>query len=68
VVLNGLQKLRGVFDQQLFLLANSTTNAGSTEGLYRAQAAAANFSMFVDVGSKLAGKATQAFETLLKGQ
>ena len=67
-VLNGLEKIRGVFDQQISQFATSSAQGASSEGLFRAQVAAANFSLFMEVGSKLAGKTTQAFETLLKGQ
>ena len=67
-VLNGLQKLRGVFNNEIATMADSTKDVASSEGLYRAQVAAARFSLFMEVGSKLAGKAGQAFESLLKGQ
>ena len=69
VVLSGLQKLRGAFDGELSKLSNVTTgNFTSSEGLFKVQAEFANFSMLMEVSSKLAGKGTQAFESLLKGQ
>jgi hypothetical protein len=67
-VLNGLQKLRGVFDQEIGAMASSTKNVTSSEGFFHVQMVAAEFSLFMDVGSKLAGKAGQALESLLKGQ
>jgi hypothetical protein len=68
VILDGLQKMRAVFSDAITKYNLSSVNAASSEGLYNAQVGAANFSLFMDVGSKLAGKASSAFQTLLKGQ
>lgn len=67
-ILDGIQKLRNVFGKEVSSLAATNTNISSSEGLFRVQAVAAEFSLFMDVSSKLAGKASQVFESLLKGQ
>lgn len=68
-ILDGLTYLRGVFDQQL---ARVEGLAGpeiiSSHELVAAQVEIAKFSLLVDVTSKLVGKSTQAFDTLMKGQ
>jgi type III secretion system YscI/HrpB-like protein len=68
-ILDGLQKLRGVFDAQQArinqVISQPVTNVNT---LIAAQMEVVNFSMLVDVTSKLTGKSTQAFDTLLKGQ
>jgi hypothetical protein len=68
-ILDGLTRLRGVFDTQQGRLINAmnqpVTDANSMIGL---QVEVINFSMLVDVASKLTGKTTGALETLMKGQ
>lgn len=65
-ILGGLSKLREVFDvQQAKLAGIGYTN--SADGLIQAQLEVFKYSMLVDVTSKLAGKATQSFDTLMKG-
>lgn len=68
-ILNGLQKLRSVFDQQQSRL-NTVMAAPATDPktLLNLQMELVNFTILVDVSSKLTGKSTQALETLLKGQ
>ena len=68
-ILNGLQKLRNVFDNQIHRI-NQATNGplDNTERLLRVQTEVLQFTMLVEISGKLVGKSTQAFETLLKGQ
>ena|GEM_PF-5866104 len=68
-ILDGLQKLRTVFDKQQGrinqIMASPVTDMKT---LLAVQMEVVNFSVLVDVTSKLTGKSTQAFESLLKGQ
>ena len=68
-ILDGLQKLRGVFDAQQGRI-NSVMSQPVTDvnTLLAMQMEIANFSLMVDVTSKLTGKSTQTLEVLLKGQ
>src|SRR5262245_56921251 len=68
-ILDGLQKLRGVFDAQQGRI-NSVMSQPVTDvnTLMAMQMEIANFSLMVDVTSKLTGKSTQTLEVLLKGQ
>ena len=68
-ILDGLQKLRGVFDRQQARV-NQVTSGPITDmkTMLAVQMEVVNYSVLVDVTSKLTGKSTQAFETLLKGQ
>ncbi|MGQ3211778.1 MAG: type III secretion system inner rod subunit SctI [Shinella sp.] len=69
MILDGLQKLRGVFDAResrvAELMNRSTVDAGT---LMAVQMEVANFTLLVDISSKLTGKSTQALDTLMKGQ
>ena len=68
-ILNGLQKLRSVFDQQQNRLNTAmAAPAADAKTLLALQMEVVNFTILVDVSSKLTGKSTQALETLLKGQ
>lgn len=68
-ILDGLQKLRGVFDQQQGKInAMIKEPVGDASKLMALQVEVVNYSVLVDVSSKLTGKSTQALETLLKGQ
>lgn len=73
-ILNGLSKLRSVFDAQQARIADviSADAAGGTAAtsasLMAAQFEVVQYTMLVDVTSKLTGKATQSFDTLMKGQ
>lgn len=69
VILESMQKLRGVFDQsqsRVAALMNSATV--DTRTMMAMQMEVANFSLLVDISSKLTGKSTQSLETLMKGQ
>jgi type III secretion system YscI/HrpB-like protein len=69
MILNGLQKLRGVFDTREArfseLMSHTSMDAGTMMAM---QMEVTNFSLLVDMTSKLTGKSTQAFDTLMKGQ
>jgi type III secretion system YscI/HrpB-like protein len=68
-ILNGLQNMRGVFGAQQARINNiMSTPAADTNTLMAMQMEVTKFSVLVDVTSKLVGKSTQAFESLLKGQ
>jgi type III secretion system YscI/HrpB-like protein len=69
-ILEGLGKLRGVFDSQLDGVAqrSTVTNPYDSIGMMQLQAELFEFSLVVDVTSKLAGKSTQALDSLMKGQ
>jgi type III secretion system YscI/HrpB-like protein len=68
-ILNGMQKLRGVFDTQIDSVNQAVSGPlDNVEQLMRVQTEWLKFSMLVEVSSKLVGKSTQAFETLMKGQ
>jgi len=68
-ILEGIQKLRGVFDaQQARVNKVMSSPATDMHTLLAIQMEVVNYSVLVDVTSKLTGKSTQAFETLLKGQ
>lgn len=68
VILGGLQKIRGAFDQQQAKLNGAiSANSADPKMLYAAQMEIMNYSVLIDLTSKLTGKSTQAFETLLKG-
>lgn len=69
-ILGGLEKLRGYFNGQIALLATDQGAGGaiSSEQLFETQKRFYQFSILMDLSSKLAGKATQAFDSLLKGQ
>lgn len=69
-ILSGLEQLRGVFDRSL---ANVNDIAGSDAvmnigQMVELQAQVTQFSLLVDVSSKLAGKSTQAMDSLMRGQ
>jgi hypothetical protein len=68
-ILNGLQKIRGMFDaHQVDLKTLLSHSAASTTTLMAMQMEVTNFSLLCTITSELAGKSTQAFEALLKGQ
>jgi hypothetical protein len=68
MILDGIQRLRGVFDVREAQIGNlmkgSLTDANA---LMAMQLEVTKFSLLVDVSSKLTGKATQTFDTLMKG-
>jgi len=67
-VLQGLERLRDTFSEQETrvseLLSGSIPGA---DGLITLQYAMMNYSILIDVTSKLAGKAAQGLDTLMKG-
>lgn len=69
MILDGLQRLRGVFDARearVSEMMNRTTLDANT--MIAVQMEMTNFTLLVDITSKLTGKSTQAFDTLMKGQ
>lgn len=68
-ILNGLEQLRSVFDSQYGTvnshLQGTTLDANAMMAL---QADLVEYSVLVDVSSKLAGKVTTAIDSLMKGQ
>ncbi len=68
-ILNGLEQLRSVFDKQHTSVASriegTTMDVSSMMAL---QADVVKYTVLVDVSSKLAGKSTQAMDSLMKGQ
>ncbi len=68
-ILDGLQKLRGAFDQgQARLTEVMNTPTVDARMLLSMQMEMVNYSMLVDMSSKLTGKSTQSFDSLMKGQ
>jgi type III secretion system YscI/HrpB-like protein len=68
-IIEGMQKLRGVFDQQTSRLNSISSSKNFDIGsLMSMQMEMVRFSLLVEVTSKLTGKSTQAFDTLMKGQ
>lgn len=68
-ILDGLQRLRGVFDAREARLNDMMSKSGTdANSLMAMQVEMTNFTMLVDISSKLTGKSTQVFETLMKGQ
>jgi type III secretion system YscI/HrpB-like protein len=69
LILDGLQKLRGAFDSRHSsvskLMGSSALDASM---LMSMQMEVVNYTLMVDVTSKLTGKSTQSFDTLMKGQ
>lgn len=69
LILDGLQKLRGAFDARQGKVAKLADGAPiDTNTLLSMQVEVVNYTLLVDVTSKLTGKSTQAFDTLMKGQ
>lgn len=68
-ILNGLQRLRGAFDGGLARL-DQVISAPSVDvqTLLAVQMEMVNYSLLVDTTSKLTGKSTQSFDSLMKGQ
>lgn len=69
-ILEGLGQLRGLFDSQLDGVAqrSAMTTPYDSIAMMQLQAELVEFSLVVDVTSKLAGKSTQALDSLMKGQ
>ena len=66
-ILGGLSRLRETFDVQQARLGQMVNGSTAAE-LVAVQLEVVQYSMLVDVTSKLTGKATQSFDTLMKGQ
>jgi type III secretion system YscI/HrpB-like protein len=68
-ILDGLGRLRTVFDQQVSgVAAAGQRQVLDTATLMNLQADVVRYTLLVDVTSKLAGKSTMALDTLMKGQ
>lgn len=69
LILEGLSRLRGTFDSQISSInAHLADPDLSVNKMMAMQMEVAQFSLLVDVTSKLAGKTTQSIDTLMKGQ
>ena len=69
MILDGLQRLRSTFDarqQRVGEIMQSTVLDANT--LMSLQVELVNYTLLIDITSKLTGKSTQAFDTLMKGQ
>lgn len=68
-ILGGLQTLRGQFDKSLSRVNGVLASSGvDTKTMLAMQVEVVNFTMLVDMTSKLTGKSTQTFDSLMKGQ
>lgn len=68
-ILSGLERLRTVFDSQIGAVAAQSEGARmDVASMMALQAEVVKYSVLVDVSSKLAGKSTQAMDSLMKGQ
>lgn len=69
MILNGLQRMREVFDVREThiseLMSRSSVDANTMLAM---QMEVANFTLLVEMTSKLTGKSTQSLDTLMKGQ
>ncbi|QJP15560.1 hypothetical protein G3545_19000 [Starkeya sp. ORNL1] len=69
MILNGLQHLRGEFNSRISKVNEALASNGiDTKTLFAMQVEVVNFTMLVDMTSKLTGKSTQTFDSLMKGQ
>lgn len=68
-ILNGLEQLRSVFDSQYDSVGSKLqgTTLDAT-AMMQLQADLVEYSVLIDVSSKLAGKVTTAIDSLMKGQ
>lgn len=69
-ILNGLERIRGAFDSQITNMSTQVTEGQVMDvtTMMNIQREVVQYSVLVDVSSKLAGKSTQALDTLMKGQ
>lgn len=68
-ILSGLERLREVFDNRFSGLGERIEGARmDVNDMMALQAEVVQYSVLVDVSSKLAGKSTQAMDSLMKGQ
>ena len=69
LILGGLKKLRGMFDAQNTSITEMINRPmGDSKSLLAMQVEVVKYSLLIDVASKLTGKSTQSFDTLMKGQ
>ncbi len=68
-ILSGLKKLQGEFsDRQSMLIRDIDTPSTSTSALLKLQMDMVQYTLMIDVASKITGKMTQAVDSLTKGQ
>jgi hypothetical protein len=69
MILQGFGKLRGIFDERTARVTD-VMNRGATDArtMMEMQVEIVNFTLLVDMSSKLTGKTTAVFDTLMKGQ
>ena len=68
-ILGGIQKLRNVFDARHAHINDiMSSGVATTQGLMAMQMELAQYTVMVDVSSKLTGKASSSLDTLMKGQ
>lgn len=68
-ILNGLEQLRSVFDGQYGSINDKVQGTNyDVHAMMSLQADIVEYSVLVDVSSKLAGKVTMAIDSLMKGQ
>ena len=68
-ILGGIQSLRKVFDARTTHMADlMKSDMANTQSLLAMQVEVAQYSVMVDVSSKLMGKASSSLDTLMKGQ
>lgn len=68
-ILGGLQRLRGTLDARHTRIGSLMEgNSVDTNSLIAIQMEVAQYTLLVDVSSKLTGKATSSLDTLMKGQ
>lgn len=69
MILGGLQQLRSAFDAQQSRIADLMSGGiSNTDAMLAMQMEMTNFSLLIDMTSKLASKAAQGLDTLMKGQ
>jgi hypothetical protein len=66
-ILKGLLSLRSVFNKNIDDFAGASKNVQSVGSLYELQKSSAEYSVLMDVSTKLIGKGSQAINGLLKG-
>lgn len=71
-ILGGLEKIRTMFTSQTDringLISNSSNLTASTGTIFQMQVEVVQYSLLMDLTSKLVGKTTQTVDTLMKGQ
>ncbi|MCP8939538.1 type III secretion system inner rod subunit SctI [Alsobacter sp. SYSU M60028] len=69
MILSGLELMRTSFNRQMSRVGATLSSGPMDTGtMLAAQVEMMNFSMMVDITSKLIGKSTQSFDQLMKGQ